>query len=246
MSPKTAAIILAGGKGTRTRLTGMNKVALPFRGKPLIRYAADLMKDIASPLVIVVGSYGESVREVLAGYDVWFVNQPHQYGTGHAARCGLEALEPDPPEHVLIGYGDHMMHYRGETIRSLLREHMDKKEALTIVVSESDRVNDLKYGRIIRNGDGSIHEVIEQKDATPEVLAVREFNAGFYCVRYDFLTHALPLITPSPVTGEYYITDLVAIAVREKRKVLGFHIPFKEVGVGVNTLHDMEISGKIE
>jgi len=246
MSPKTAAIILAGGKGTRTRLVGLNKVALPFRGKPLIRYAADLLKDISSPLAVVVGSYAESVQEALKGYDVRFVTQPHQYGTGHAARCGLEALISDPPDHVLIGYGDHMMHYRPETIRSLLNQHVEKKEALTLVVSESDRVDDLKYGRIIRNADGSIREVIEQKDASPEVRAIREFNAGFYCVRYDFLRHALPLIKPSPVTDEYYITDLVEIAVREKRKVLGFHIPFAEVGVGVNTLHDMEISGKIE
>lgn len=245
MDNKIAALILAGGKGTRTRLTSINKVALPFQGKAMIVHAVNLMSEVASPTVVVVGKHAETVIKVLEGRPVTFAYQNEQLGTAHAALCGLTALEGIPVSHVLIGYGDHLMHYRKDTVLSLINMHVAKNEALTLVVSESDNVNELKYGRIIRSNDGTIQKIIEQKDADEKTLAIKEFNAGFYCVSYDFLKNGLPLIKPSPVTGEYYITDLIEIAIAQHKKVLPYHVPFEEVGWGVNTLQDLEISSKI-
>lgn len=244
MDPNVGSLILAGGKGTRTKLTAMNKVVLNLNGKPLVAKAVELMNGIASQTVVVVGMYADTVRTALAGYNISFAVQKEQLGTGHAALCGVSAFIKEPT-HVLIGYGDHMMHYKKETIAKLLDAHIKHKEALTLVVSESDYLNELRYGRIIRNSDGCIQKIVEQKDADEKTLAIKEFNAGFYCARYDFLKSSLPLITPSIVTGEYYITDLVEIAKLQGKKVLPYHVPFQEVGIGVNTLQDLEKSGKI-
>lgn len=246
MEQDVAAIILAGGKGTRTGLNSRNKVTLPFLGKPMVCRAVELVAGLVPQVVVVVGMYSDTVYEALKDYRVTYAVQEEQLGTGHATGIGLAALREPYPAHVLIGYGDHMMHYRTERIKDLLAAHRAKKEALTLVVSEADNVNELKYGRIIRNPDGSVSRIVEQKDADEATRAIREFNAGFYCASFEFLRKALPLIKPSPVTGEYYVTDLLEIAVSQGKKVLPYHIPFSEVGIGVNTIQDLEKSSKIE
>src|SRR3989338_8452761 len=118
----TGGIILAGGKGTRIQSTSVNKVALPFHGKPIIRYGVDLLRGITDPLVIVVGAYEESVKDVLKGNNLFFAKQIEQLGTGDAVKCALPLL-PTTLKSVIVGYGDHMMFYKKVTITNLLDIH---------------------------------------------------------------------------------------------------------------------------
>ncbi len=240
-----AAIILSGGKGTRINSHSVNKVTLPLHGKPLITWGVDMVKQITGRIVVVVGAYEESVRKVLATYPVTYVYQDNQLGTAHAVQTGLSALMSDPPSVVLVGYGDHMMYYKAERVKDMISQHISNNNAVTIVVSECEDVDRLGYGRIVRNRDGSLRGIVEQKDADLNTRKIKEFNAGLYCFDWKFLSNTISLVQPSPVSHEYYITDLISIALEKNKQVLLYHMPYDEVGMGINSMQDYENSAKI-
>lgn len=231
---KVASIILAAGKGKRLNSTHVNKVALPFLGKPLIKYGVQLLQEISTPVVVVIGAFSKSVEDALKGFDVVFVHQKRRLGTGHAVEVGLQALKLHSPAHVLVGYGDHMMFYKKETIRKLIEKHQAENASLSFITTFHDDPDKLAWGRIIRNSTGKIVDSVEQKDATEEQKKVKELNAGFYCFEFDFLKKFIGKIKKSPVSHEYYINNLVKIAVKNGKKVIGCRVPFEEVGIGIN------------
>lgn len=237
-----AGIILAGGKGTRLKSVEVNKVTLPFAGKPMIQYGVDLIKPFVSQLIIVIGSYADSVKEVLRDYDVEYVMQDRQLGTGHAVQVALPHIHPDT-EHVLVGYGDHMMFYKTSTVRDMLQKHIGGSTAVTLITTNIK--NPPAYGRILRDASQEVYGIVEEKDATPEQRLITEINAGFYCFNSKFLQKYLPKLKPSPVTQEYYLTDMVGIAVEQKLGVIGFEVPYRQVGIGINTREELEASQKL-
>lgn len=241
----TASIILAGGKGTRMQSAQMNKVAIPFHGKPLIQYAVELLSPISSPVVVVVGAYAESVKESLSNYDVLYAVQEEQLGTGHAAQVGVEVLRSHNPKQVLVGYGDHMMFYRQKTIRDFLDEHIKNHATISLMSILHEKPDRLAWGRIVRGGEGQLLDVVEQKDATPKQRRITELNAGFYCFDFQFLLDSIYHIQRSPVTSEYYINNFITIAVAEHKKINVLQVPFTEVGIGINTQDELTLSEQI-
>lgn len=242
-----AAILLAAGKGTRIKSKDRNKVTLPFLNKPLIVYGVELMNGVADKTIIVVGAFHESVKQVLKKYSVDYAYQHDQLGTAHAVSSGLKRLDELglTPESTLICYGDHTMFYKKKTVQSLLKKHIDENASLSFLTTDSSDPNRLAWGRIIRDKNDAVVAIVEQKDATEQERKVTEINPGFYIVKTDFLRSALAKIGPSPVSGEYYITDLIKIAVTEKEKIFTLKVLFDEVGIGINKKEELEESEKI-
>lgn len=242
MKNYTTGIILAGGKGTRLKSTDKNKTTLALKGKPLVQYGVDLYRAVTTDIVVVVGAFADSVKATLAGQDVLYATQSEQLGTGHATMIAVEKLiaEHRNPEYVFVGYGDHMMFYTPAMLNDMIGQLVEKNADMCLVSMQYDKPDELAWGRIIRNDLGDVEDVIEQKDASEEIRKLTELNAGFYCFRFDFLVQAVAQLTPSPVTGEYYLTDLVKIARNSLRRVLSFPIPFEHVGTGINTAEQLE------
>lgn len=231
-------IILAGGNGTRMQLQGANKVTTKLKDKPLIQYGVELLAGITQKTVVVVGAHYESVKECLRSYHVDYAYQEERLGTAHATQCGFNILPPNSSSLVIVGYGDHMMFYQKDTLKKLIQNHQEKKIDLTFVTSHYEDINSLAYGRVIRDRRGNVSGVIEQKDATEEQKNIKEFNAGLYCFNYSFLKANLPQIKKSPVSGEYYLTDLIHIGIAQRNNIYAFPMPFPQVGVGINRKQD--------
>lgn len=240
-------IILAAGRGTRIKSKASNKVTLPFLNKPLIIYAVELMQAVCDKTVVVIGAFHETVRDVLKGFNLVFANQKDQLGTAHAVKVALTEINKLSwsPTEVLIGYGDHTMFYKKETIKKLIDLHRKEKAAVSLLTFEYDYPDKIKYGRIIRDKSNFVIDIVEQKDATPEQRLIKEVNPGFYCINFKFILENINLIQKSPVSGEFYITDIVKIAASQKQKIVGLKAEFSEVGLGVNTAEELSESEKI-
>ncbi|QQG44114.1 MAG: NTP transferase domain-containing protein [Candidatus Roizmanbacteria bacterium] len=234
-----ASIILAAGLGKRMESKEKNKVVTPFMGKPMIIYGVELFKDISYPIVVVVGAFYQSIEDSLKGYDVIYACQEERVGTGNAVKVGIEALFSYSPESVLVGHGDHMMFYSKKTIENLIEMHKDNHPAVTMITTEHAKPDELAWGRIIRNNNYEIIDSVEQKDATVDQRKITELNAALYCFNYQFLKDFVGRIKKSPVTGEYYLNSLIKMAVTDGRRVIGFKVPFEEVGIGVNSPSDL-------
>lgn len=229
----TAGVILAAGQGTRMR-SDTPKVCHEIAGRPLIRWAADAVRaGGVTPLIVVVGHGGAEVTRVLPP-DVVTVQQPDPRGTCDAVRFGLAGLSradvpADSIEDVVVAYGDCPL-LTGELFTALIRERRAAGAAL--VLSITVVADPRGYGRVIRDERGQIHAIVEEKVAAEPQRRIRETNAGQYCFDRQWLTTALPRIQQSP-TGEYFLTDLVELAVADGRAVVSVEAP-AEVTSGVN------------
>lgn len=240
-------IILAAGKGTRFKAQGINKTAVELAGKPLVKYGTDLLDQVAYKIVVVVGDYADSVKNAI-GIDpkVIYAEQRESRGTGDAARVAVEKIAGMKlnPKKAWLGYGDHMMFYTVAAASNLGKEITNEKIALALITFDCPDVNHT-YGRIVRKADGTVERIVEHKDATDEQKKIVEVNAGFYCFNYNFLVQGLEQLKPSPVTGEYYLTDLINMAVNENLTVKALKIPYESVGIGVNTQRELADSGQL-
>lgn len=245
MNSDVGAIILAAGKGTRINLKDTNKVTLPFLGKPIIEYGVKLMEGISDKTVVVIGTHAENVKEALKNHKVTYAYQTKRLGTGHAAKIGLLLFASSSPGIVLIGYGDHMMFYKKNTISQLIGLHKKTQAFVSIPTTVYQEPDKLSWGRIVRDKNGFIIDIIEQKDADENIRKIKEVNPGFYCFDYSFLKDNIHKLKKSSVTGEYYLTDMVKLAVSQRKKVVGLEVPFEEVGIGVNRLEELEQSQEL-
>lgn len=237
-------IILAAGKGTRLNSTTQNKTTLLVGGKPMITYGATLFQRTLDKTVVVVGAFADSVKHTLADFDVFYAEQGEQLGTGHAVKVAVDVVESENlvPDLVVVGYGDHLMYYQEEMVQQLLTAHTDSTVAISLVTTHFDDPMSLAWGRIIRNNDGYVQKIVEQKEASHSELLVTELNAGFYCFNYAFLKESLQQLQPAPVTHEYYLTDLIGIANQQHLKVVPITAPYTQVGSGINTLEQLAVT----
>lgn len=235
-----ASIILAAGKGTRINSRDRNKVSYPFLMKPMVAYGVELFQKVSKPVVVVVGAYEESVKEVLKNYpEVVFVTQKEQLGTGDATKVGLQALSKNPPSLVLVGMGDHMMFYKPKTIEKLIELHKSNQAVVTLLTTRYHSPDHLAWGRVERDKNLNVTDIIEQKDATEKQRKIKDLNAGLYCFDYKFLKSEINKIKKSPVTNEYYLTDIILRAFKDKLKVVGMPVRFREVGIGINRQEEL-------
>lgn len=233
----TASILLAAGLGTRMH-SRLPKMLHPLLGRPMVLYAFETSRKFSDLLpVVVVGHEAEKVRGMLssaAGGDVSFAEQPEQLGTGHAVLCAQSLLQGQA-DRVLITLAD-MPLLRFETLQALIALHEKSGAVLTMssVIGEVPR----GFGRVLRDGAGKVSAIVEEALATPEQLALREYNISAYCVEADWMWAALKQIKPSP-KGEYYLTDLVALAAAQEKAVACLVLEDPSEGLGINTRVDL-------
>jgi bifunctional UDP-N-acetylglucosamine pyrophosphorylase/glucosamine-1-phosphate N-acetyltransferase len=206
------------------------KVLHPILGKPMLWYALKVAKAVTYMRpVIVIGHGGDEVEEVV-GDQARFVIQEQQLGTGHALQQ-TETLLRDESQLVLVTSAD-MPLLRERTLNRLVeaqREHDGPMSMITVLADDARG-----FGRVVRDKDGVVKAIVEEADATPEQLSIRELNAGVYCFSASWLWGALARIPLSP-KGEYYLTDLVSIAIEDGHHVRAILAEDSTEMIGVNT-----------
>lgn len=210
-----AVVVLAAGEGRRMR-SAVPKLLHPIAGRSLLAHAVYAVAGLRPEhLVAVIGHARERIgAELMAlsarlGRPVLTAVQDKQLGTGHAVRCGLAALPDRVSGPVLVSCGDVPL-LEPETLHALLAEHRHTGAAVTLLTTEADEPTG--YGRVLRAPAGTVTGIVEQADATPEQLTVREVNSGVYVFDGEFLGTALHRLDTANNQGEFYLTDLVAIA----------------------------------
>lgn len=198
-------LILAAGKGTRMR-SDLPKVLHKVGGKALVQHVADTARQIGGEqLLIIVGHGAEKVQEQMAADDVKFVLQAQQLGTGHAVQQALPHLRNDAT--VLILYGDVPL-TRAETLEKLIAKVSDTSMGL-LTVNMQDPTG---YGRIVRDAANHVIAIVEQKDANDDQKKIGEVNTGIMAVKAAHLQKWLPALQNNNAQGEYYLTDIIAMA----------------------------------
>ncbi len=241
-------IILAAGEGSRMKVSGASKTSILFAGKPLVQYGVELYQQCADKIYIVVGAHKESVTSLFPVSDnIHYVEQLERKGTGHALMCALDQIAKDElhPQLVLLGYGDHMMYYTPEIVNDLINLHKKNNSAVSLISTIYDEPDFLAWGRIIRDTNGEVINIIEQNDATKEERLIKESNAGFYCIDYQFAIKSVETVKAVKKTSEYYVNDFTYLALKSKLHVSVLQIPFAQVGIGINTYDQFDQSSDL-
>jgi bifunctional UDP-N-acetylglucosamine pyrophosphorylase/glucosamine-1-phosphate N-acetyltransferase len=229
-----AVVVLAAGLGTRMR-SKRAKVLHELGGRPLLHYPLLAVRPLGpSRIVLVVGHQADLVRAAAAAVDperLESVLQAEQRGTGHAVRCAYEALAGFDGD-VIVLYGDVPL-IRYETLQALVNEHRRTDAALTLLTLHC--VDPTGYGRIVRDGDGRVRRIVEERDASAAERAITEINPGFYCVRSEILGPLLQRLQPNNAQGELYLTDVVGMAAAEGRRVESVLVASADEVAGINT-----------
>ena len=227
---KVTAVLLAAGQGTRMK-SDLPKVLHPLCGKPMLWHVLEALKDATTEKpVVIVGHGAEEVKKYL-GESAECVLQEPQLGTGHAA-MQAEPLLRSKTDYVIVTYAD-MPLLRGDTFKRLLETQRLNSGPLSLLTVIAD--DPRGFGRIVRKADGTVESIVEEYVATPEQQKIRELNVGAYCFKADWLWDALHRIEKNPKKGEYYLTDIVEIAVKDNLPAQAVvHDDFIET-IGINT-----------
>jgi len=231
-----ATIILAAGKGTRMK-SPLAKVLHPILGNPMLHYPVACAKTAGSEeIVIVVVHQAESIKERMGGEGLLFADQKEQLGTGHAVLIAGEHFRNFTGT-VLILCGDVPL-LRPETVQALLERHIQERAVVTVLTTILE--NPHGYGRIIKAEGGDILKITEERDATPAEREVHEINTGIYCVESPFLFDAVGRIGNRNAQREYYLTDIIGIAVESAMTVRAFIAEDAHEVMGINTMEDLQ------
>jgi len=221
-------IILAAGQGSRMK-SDQPKVIHKLAGKPMLQHVIDTASQLdAETIHIVVGHGAETVKETIKDKHINWCLQAEQLGTGHAVAQSINAIPKDAD--VLILYGDVPL-TSVDTLQELVQSVERKQLSLLTVNLE----NPIGYGRIIRCADDNIGAIIEEKDATDEQRLVNEVNTGILAMSADALHRYIPLLSNSNAQEEYYLTDIIEIAVKNGDCVVSHQPQFEQEVQGVNT-----------
>lgn len=200
----TDIVILAAGKGTRMK-SALPKVLHPIAGRPMLQHVIDTANTLPDVNIhVVIGHGAEKVKETIAG-DINWLMQEEQLGTGHAVAQALPAVKPG--NKLMVLYGDVPLIHR-ETLEAMLNNVAANDFALLTVNLE----NPQGYGRVVRNHNGDVIAIVEQKDANSEQLIIDEVNTGVMAGMTEDFLRWLPQLSNENAQGEYYLTDVIAMA----------------------------------
>ena len=221
-------IILAAGQGTRMNST-LPKVLHPLNGKPLLQYSIRLAEAVASKrTVLVIGNGADQVR-LNAGDKVEYAIQPQRLGTANAVMAASSLLANETGLMLVISADMPLL--TGETLARLVQTQAESDGPMTLLTVHSD--NSRGFGRVLRRADGTVSEIVEEAQASDEQLRIDELNVGAYCFSSPWLWQALQKIKLSP-KGEYYLTDIVAVAVSEGKPVTAVTVEDEDETMGIN------------
>jgi bifunctional UDP-N-acetylglucosamine pyrophosphorylase/glucosamine-1-phosphate N-acetyltransferase len=225
-----AIVILAAGEGTRMK-SDVPKMLHPLAGRPLVTYAVETARALTDAWpVLVVGRGAEAVQEA-AGGGVVFVEQAERRGTGHAVLQARETLR-GRSDLVLVTYAD-MPLLTAETLRRLVERQRENTGPIAMLALVSDEPRG--FGRVIRDESGAVTQIVEEAVATPEQLAIRELNVGAYCFDADWLWANVDRIPLSLPKREYYLTDMIGMAVEKGLRVEAVIAQDESEALGINT-----------
>lgn len=235
---KLKTLILAAGKGTRMK-SELPKVLHKVNGIPMVKKIMNILESLKSEEnILILGHKKELVTETLG--DIKYVVQEEQLGTGHAIMMAEDVLK-DYEGDVMVVCGDTPL-LREETLDKLWKKHRESGAATTVLTSIYE--DPFGYGRIVKE-DGLVKAIVEQKDATPEQAAIKEVNAGVYCFDSKKLFDALGKIDNNNKNGEYYLTDVIGIHVREGERVESYILEDNVEILGVNSKVELATAARV-
>lgn len=238
------SIILAAGKGTRMK-SDMPKVLHTIFEKTLLGYVIDAVNNtgIADENFVIVGHQAERVEEYInKNYDnAKCVLQSPQLGTGHAVSMALPYLKDFDGE-VIILCGDTPL-ITSETIKEFVEAHRNLKSDITVMSAIFE--NPTNYGRIIRNSNNTLNSIVEEKDATLEQKAVKEINAGIYCLNWAKIKPAFSQLKTNNAQGEYYLTDIIKWGNEQNLSVNAYTLKDNEEIYGINSKANLAEATKL-
>lgn len=226
-----SVIILAAGKGTRMK-SDKAKVLHEVFFAPMVQHVVNAVLPLAPDrTVAVIGHQRQAVQHALAHTPCLFAVQEDQHGTGHAVLAAEDALEGFDGT-VMILCGDTPL-IKSSTLAAMYAQH--RKSQVTLTLMTTTLPDPTNYGRILCSSEGKVQGIVEQKDASPEQLAITEINAGIYCVDKSFLFSSLRRVGRNNSQNEVYLTDIVSLAVESGTDVKRFQVKEATEVLGVNS-----------
>lgn len=236
-------VILAAGDGKRMK-SGIPKVMHLLHGKPLIEHIVEKVESLGLRPILVVSSRHTQIQDYL-GERVMYIVQDQQLGTGHAVEVTSSLLKQQTVKRVVVLYGD-MPFVSADTIIQLLEKQEQSNSVIIMstcqVKNFEDEYSSFKYfSRIIRDDVGEIIRDVQIQDATVEELEIKEINTSFYCFDAEWLWSHLKKLETKNNQKEFYLTDLISMAVGEGRTIASISVDYKEA-YGITTPDDLKIA----
>ena len=236
------SVILAAGKGTRMK-SDIPKVLHEIFNKALLSYVIDSLEGISEENYVIAGHLAEKVEEYVkkSPTNTKIAIQTPQLGTGHALSTVCPYLN-DYEDDVIVLCGDTPL-ITSDTLKVFLETHKQNRSDITVMSAVFE--NPSNYGRIVRNSDGKISSIIEEKDATPTQKAIKEVNAGIYCFKWDKIKNVFSELKTDNAQGEYYLTDIVKWGNEHGLSVNSYVLEDNEEIFGINSRSDLAKAAQI-
>ena len=237
MNKEFRVVILAAGKGTRMN-SDLPKVLHKLQSKPLIDYVID-ESELLNPkeIILVVGFKKESViKHTQSRINLNYATQIEQLGTGHAVLQTNELLK-NRKGHILILYGD-VPNIKASTLQPIVSDHISNNRDLTLITAEID--DPTGYGRIIRDKNGNLLKIVEEKDCSDDEKKIKEWNPGIYIFKIPEVFKILDNIKTNNVSKEYYLTDAIGLAQQSNMQIKAIKIENSDEVIGVNTADQLK------
>lgn len=226
---KRYVVVLAAGQGTRMK-SKLYKVMHPVMGRPMVGHVVNAALDAEVDQVITITGFGSEVVKDYLGNKSEYVYQDEQLGTAHAV-SQAEDLLADKNGTTLVLSGDTPL-VQGETIKALMDYHENEEAKATVLTAFAEDPFD--YGRVIRTEEGSVHKIVEEKDATEAEKAIQEINTGTYCFDNETLFKMLEEVDNDNAQGEYYLPDVIELLKDQAEKVSAYQLDNMDEALGVN------------
>ena len=237
MNKELRVIILAAGKGTRMN-SDLPKVLHKLKGKPLLDYVID-ESELLNPkeIILVVGFKKESViKHTESRINLKYATQIEQLGTGHAVLQTNELLK-NRKGHILILYGD-VPNIKASTLQPIVNDHISNNRDLTLITAEID--DPTGYGRIIRDKNGNLLKIVEEKDCSDDEKKIKEWNPGIYIFKIPEVFKILNNIKTNNASKEYYLTDAIGLAQQSNMQIKAIKIENSDEVIGINTADQLK------
>ncbi len=232
-----SAIVLAAGRGSRMK-SSKPKILHEICGRPMISYSLQNLRRAGVGEIIAVVSYRKNlvINAIKGEVKTAFQKNP-KGGTGDAARVGMSKVS-EKAKSVMVLYGDDTAFYSPDTISKVIKNHHSNRAVITFITLTKE--NPYGLGRIVRNRNGDLVKIVEEKDANEEEKKISEVNDGLYVFDRNWFEENVTKINPSMVTRELYIVDLIKMAIEQNKKVTAYRLPTDIEWQGVNTPAELE------